>query len=254
MGSLERSVQDDILVLTLNRPQAHNALDRDVVSELLDTVEELAQPTNVRALVLTGAGSDSFSAGADMRFMSGLEETELQRFLARVRRVFRLLASLPIPTLAAVNGHAHGGGAELACCCDLRVGSAMATFCFPGVRYGMAVGSWHLATVVGLPKAKELLFTGMEIDSEEALRLGLLNRVSTSAGPLEESLELAREIAAHPPATVSAIKGLLDQGVGTPLMQRFYRELYSNRERSVGSSAQTAFQEWTDARGGDEEG
>lgn len=231
----------EIVLATLDRPHVHNAIDLELTESFLELLADLRADDEARVLLLTGKGDTAFSAGADMRFMADLPSADLGRFLARVRRLFKTLAEHPLPTIALINGHAHGGGAEIACCCDLRVGCERTSFRFPGVTYGMAVGSWHLATVVGLPKAKELLFTGRHLDAEACLEVGLLNQLTDSQTLEEVGLALAAEIAQNPTDAVRAIKALLDQGVGTPLVQRFYRELYSNRERGAGATAQRAF-------------
>ncbi|MEM9408288.1 MAG: enoyl-CoA hydratase/isomerase family protein [Acidobacteriota bacterium] len=232
----------EIVLATLDRPHRHNALDLDLVESFLELLEELRTDPDARVLLITGRGDRAFSAGADMRFMADLDPKELARFLARVRRLFKTLAGHRLPSIALINGHAHGGGAEIACCCDLRIGCERASFRFPGVMYGMAVGSWHLATLVGLPKAKELLLTGRDLGAQASLDVGLLNQLTSSESLEEVGRATAAEIAAHPPDAVQAIKALLDQGIGTPLVQRFYRELYSNRERGAGATAQRAFQ------------
>ena len=243
--SLRIDHEDEIAILSLDRESVHNSLNLDLVERFIESVEELSNDPATRALLVTGTGQAAFSAGADMRFMGGLSEEDLGRFLARVRRLFRTLAATRVPTIALVNGYAHGGGAEIACCCDLRLGCEATSFRFPGVVYGMAVGSWHLAAVVGLPKAKELMFTGCEVDAETSLEIGLLNQLVPSGELQEFGFEMARQISRNPPEAVSAIKRLLDQGVGTPLQQRFYRELYSNRERNAGRTAQAAFRKYS---------
>ena len=241
----------EIVLATLDRPHVHNALDLDLVENFLELLAELRTDDEAKVLLITGSGDKAFSAGADMRFMADLEDAQLGRFLARVRRLFKTLAEHPMPTIALINGHAHGGGAELACCCDLRIGCENSSFRFPGVVYGLAVGSWHLATVIGLPKAKELLFTGRHLDADGCYEVGLLNQLTDAETLKEAGLGMAQEIAKNPPDAVRAIKALLDQGIGTPLIQRFYRELYSNRERGAGATAQRAFKSFATGRSTD---
>ena len=236
---LERS--GDSAIVRLVRPEKHNVLNHDLVRQATAVLQETAKDRDVAVVVVTGAGERAFCAGADIRFMLDEEPTKVKRFLQDTRKLFRTLADLPQPTIAAVNGHAHGGGAELACACDLRVGCDKTTFCFPGVRYGMAVGTWHLPSIVGLPRAKELLYTAATVESDEAYRMGLLNRVTEQNQLLDASLELAGAIAEHPTEAVRSIKTLLDRTVGAPLIQRFYRELYSNQDRGVASGVAERF-------------
>jgi enoyl-CoA hydratase/carnithine racemase len=229
-------LRDDVFWITLSRPERRNALDHDLVLEARALLEDVRTHRQVKVVVVTGASEEAFSAGADLKLMAGLERDELHRFLVDCRKLFRAVAETPQPTIAALNGHTHGGGAEIACACDLRVGCERTTFRFPGVSYGMAVGTWHLPLLVGLPKAKELLLTANVVAAEEALRIGLLNRLVPSGSLVEETQRLALEIARHPDDAVRATKALLDRAAGPPLLQRFYRELYSNLDRGSEST------------------
>jgi enoyl-CoA hydratase/carnithine racemase len=224
-------LHDGVLWLTLSRPEVRNALDLDLVLETCGLLESVRSRRDVRVVVLTGASEEAFCAGADLKLMAGLDEAGLHRFLADCRKLFRTVAETPQPTIAALNGPTHGGGAEIACACDLRVGCERTTFRFPGVTYGMAVGTWHLPLLVGLPKAKELLLTADVVEAEEALHIGLLNRLVPGARLVAETQRLALDIARHPDEAVRATKSLLDRAAGPPLLQRFYRELYSNLDR-----------------------
>ena len=218
--AVERSGR--VLVATLSRPDALNALDEALVDALLEVLDDAQD--DVGALVLTGARERAFCAGADLRRMTALEGEPLARFLAATARLLRTLAELEIATIAAVNGHAHGAGAEIACACDLRVGCPGATFRFPGIRYGMAVGAWHLAGLVGLGKAKELLLTAQTVEAEEALRIGLLQRLVPRDRLHAEAVTLAETIAAHPRDAVAAVKALLADGFGGSIAERMQRE------------------------------
>lgn len=235
-----------IAMVMLCRPEVHNALDHDMIRALTSCLEELSRDTSVRVIVLCGAGEEAFCAGADMKQLAESSDDDLRNILADTRRLFRILANLSLPTIAAVHGLAHGGGAEIACACDLRLGGPRSTFRFPGVAYGMAVGTWHLPTVVGLPRAKELLFTASEIDAEEALRIGLINHLVADGDVLVRACAIGEEIAAHSPEVVSSIKALLNGGVGAPLQQRFFRELYSNQERKVNDRVRVHFRRFVE--------
>ncbi len=246
MSVVRIETRESSTLLTLDRPQVHNVLDQELIHELREALEGVARDEDCRVLVLTGAGDEAFCAGADLKHMSGLTEPKLHEFLAETRALFRTLAEIRMPTICAVNGHAHGGGAELACICDLRVGCESTTFRFPGLTYGMAVGTWHLPTVVGLPKAKELLFTAMQVDATESLRIGLLNRLVEAPRLLEESFALAAQISVHPKDSVETVKNLVDRTVGAPLQQRFFREIYSNRELGATGIARDLFRKYLD--------
>ena len=224
-------LRDGVLWLTLSRPEVRNALDHELVLEARAHLEAARNRRDVRVVVLTGASAEAFSAGADLELMARLDAPALHGFLVDCRKLFRAVAEMAQPTIAALNGHTHGGGAEIACACDLRVGCERTTFRFPGVSYGMAVGTWHLPLLVGLPKAKELLLTAATVSAPEALAIGLLNRLVPAERLHEETQSLAHDIARHPDDAVRATKSLLDRSIGPPMLQRFYRELYSNLDR-----------------------
>jgi enoyl-CoA hydratase/carnithine racemase len=230
-----------IALLCLDRPAKHNALNTELVTQLRRELAEIRERADLGAVVLTGTGSQAFCAGADIHEMTQADPEHLTHFLRSTRQLFLELAGFPLPTIAAVNGHAHGGGAELACACDLRIGCEATTFRFPGVVYGMAVSTWQLPQIVGIPRAKELLYTGNTVAAEEALRIGLLNRQVKSEDLARTARELAKQIASHPRQAVQAIKSLVDREVGAPLTQRFYRELYSNQDRGVASGSAARF-------------
>ena len=263
MADIQLEREDGYAVLTLQRPDKHNALNQALLSKLIDVLEALpdrpgsddgtrsiepqgidsqasnnageSQATAPDVLIITGSGSEAFCAGADLKVMAEMPKEALHRFLVDTRRLFRALAELEIPTIAAVNGHAHGAGAEIASICDFRIGCPQTTFRFPGLAYGMAVGTWHLPSVVGLPKAKELLLTTDRVDAEEAMRIGLLNHLVPAAHLLDRARAMAGRITCHPQDQVRGVKSLLNRSVGAPLQQRFYRELYSNLEwRGIG--------------------
>ncbi len=237
-----------VVRIRVDREAKLNVLDQELVDGLQRALDELSACDEVGALVLTGAGERAFCAGADIHHMVGADEEDLTRFLRSTRRLFRKLAGFPLPTIAAVNGHAHGGGAELACACDLRVGCEATTFRFPGVVYGMAVSTWQLPQIVGVPRAKELLFTAAQVSAAEAERIGLLNRLVASDELQATALAVARQIAEHPAAAVRAVKTLVDRNVGAPMTQRFYRELYSNQDRGVAAGSADRFAPFLDKK------
>jgi enoyl-CoA hydratase/carnithine racemase len=228
MSSLSIQRFGSVLVLTLRRPDVLNALDETLVGAVLAVLDD--PPKDVGALVLSGEGDRAFCAGADLRRMAQLEEEPLAAFLQSTSRLFRTLAELPLATIAALNGHAHGAGAEIACACDLRLGCAETTFCFPGVRYGLAVGTWHLAGLVGIGRAKDLLLTGRIVEAEEAARIGLLQRVGPRERLLEDSVALGASIAERPPDAVASIKRLLGEGFDGSVAERMERETAGKRD------------------------
>ena len=208
-----------VATLTLNRPAARNALDRRTAAELVRALETLADREELRAVVVTGAGERAFSAGADLVERRSLTPAERTAHTAAINAAADALAALPIPTIAAVRGYALAGGAELAIACDLRVAATDAVFGFPEVRIGIfpgAGGVVRLPRLIGLGAARDLLLTGRRIDAEEALRIGLADRLVEPAEMLSAARALAAEIAANAPLAVRAVKRALAESAGLP--------------------------------------
>ncbi|MEN3341819.1 MAG: enoyl-CoA hydratase [Actinomycetota bacterium] len=204
-----------VAVLTIDRPDALNALDVATLSELRDRLTELADDTGVRALVLTGAGDKAFVAGADIKYMSGLDPEQAKAWGALGHDAGRLLETMPKATIAAVNGFALGGGCELALACDLRYASSRAKLGQPEINLGIVPGwggTQRLPRVCGIGVAKELIFSGRTVAAEEALRIGLVNAIADPV--LERALAVAHELAAKSPAALSLAKRLCNLALG----------------------------------------
>lgn len=202
-------------IITINRPKALNALNSEVLKELEATIDGINLETT-RAIVLTGAGSKSFVAGADIAEMSTLTKAEGEAFGERGNRVFRKIETLPIPVIAAVNGFALGGGCEIAMSCDIRLCADTALFGQPEVGLGITPGfggTQRLARLVPVGKAKEMIYGAINIKADEAYRIGLVNAVY----PLEELLpaakKLAAKIAKNAPIAVRACKEAINKGL-----------------------------------------
>jgi enoyl-CoA hydratase len=204
-----------VAVVTVDRPDALNALDVPTLTELRDRLRELAEDAEVRVVVLTGAGEKAFVAGADIKYMSGLGVDEAKEWGALGHEAGRLLETMPKPTIAAVNGFALGGGCELALACDIRYGSSAAKLGQPEVNLGIIPGwggTQRLARVCGLGVAKELIFTGRIVDADEALRIGLLNGVHDPV--LEQAREAATLLASKGPIPLRLMKELANRALG----------------------------------------
>ncbi len=216
-------------VVRLNRPEKHNALNARLSHELIAALDELEADDALNVIVLTGAGEKAFCAGADMAEAVGPDSSgnasdggapgPPAEAVARVLRTRK-------PIIAAVNGYAYGGGAVLAINCDIRIASENARFRFVGASYGLVVGAFQLPRIVGTPLAKELIFTARTVDAQEALRIGLANRVV----PLEELegtvAEMAQAIASHSRAAVMASKEVID--IATSNREALRREVEAN--------------------------
>ena len=207
--SVEVSREGAVAVVTVNRPEALNALDLATVTALRDRLRELAADATVRAVVLTGAGEKAFIAGADIKYMSTLTVLGARAGGALGHECATLLETMPKPTVAAVNGFALGGGCEMALGCDIRYASARAKLGQPEINLGILPGwggTQRLARVVGLGAAKELILSGRLIDAEEALRIGLVTAVFAPEELLGKALELAQQLAAKSPAAMAFAK------------------------------------------------
>jgi enoyl-CoA hydratase len=204
-----------VAVVTVDRQEAMNALDVETLTELRDRLRELADDDGVRVVVLTGAGERAFVAGADIKYMSGLEVDDAKRWGALGHEAGRLLETMPKPTIAAVNGFALGGGCELALACDIRYASSTAKLGQPEVNLGIIPGwggTQRLARVCGLGLAKELIFTGRIVDAGEALRIGLLNGVHDPV--LDKARETAALLATKSPVALRVMKELANRSLG----------------------------------------
>jgi enoyl-CoA hydratase len=199
-----------IAVATINRPKALNALNSQVLEDIDQLVEQVKADDEIRALVITGSGEKAFVAGADIGEMSTLTKAEGEAFGKKGNDVFRKLETLPIPTIAAVNGFALGGGCELSMSCDTAVfGQPEAGL---GITPGFG-GTQRLARLVGMGMAKQLIYTAKNIKADEALRIGLVNAVY----PLEELMpaaeKMAETIAKNAPIAVRACKKAINDGM-----------------------------------------
>jgi enoyl-CoA hydratase len=215
-------VKDGIAVVTMNRPKALNALNGRTIAELDACLSAVGQDAAVRALVVTGAGDKAFVAGADISEMSGLTAEQGRAFAAAGQRAFARLEALPIPTIAAVNGFALGGGGELALACDLVYASEKAKFGQPEVNLGLLPawgGTQRLFRRVGPMRALEIVLTGDLVDAVRAKEMGLCLEVLPPDKLLEHAMAKARLIASRGPLAVAAAKRVLRAGADVGLAQ-----------------------------------
>lgn len=202
-------------VITINRPKALNALNTEVL-KLLNKVMDDVDIEKTRALILTGNGLKSFVAGADISEMSLLTKVDGENFGKIGNDVFRKIETFPIPVIAAVNGFALGGGCELSLSCDIRICSENALFGQPEASLGITPGfggTQRLARVIGVGKAKEMIYTASNIKAEEAYRIGLVNKVCSAEDLLEEAKKIAKKIAKNAPIAVRACKKSINEGI-----------------------------------------
>jgi len=215
MGFVNYEVKGMTGIITINRPEALNALNSAVLDDLsavLDSVDQEA----VRAIVITGAGDKSFVAGADIGEMSTLTKAEGEAFGKKGNDVFRKIETFPIPVIAAINGYALGGGCELSMSCDIRICSDNAMFGQPEVGLGITPGfggTQRLARLVGMGMAKQMIYTARNIKADEAFRIGLVNAVYTQEELLPAAEKMAGQIAMNAPIAVRACKKAVNDGL-----------------------------------------
>lgn len=212
-------------IVTIDRPEARNALNRQTLLELRDAMRELAADDAVPSIVLTGAGEKAFVAGADV--LSLKDRTMLQTLANENQIVLSEIAEIQKPTIAAINGFALGGGCELALACDIRIASENARLGFPELGLGFmpgAGGTQRLAKVVGTSRAKELIFTGDILRAEEALRIGLVGKVVPLAELLPAALEICGKIAKKAPWAVRMAKMVIDKSNDVDLQTGLFIE------------------------------
>lgn len=215
MKYIQVSEETGIAIVTINRTEVLNALSSSVLEELGVVVDELAADGSIRVVILTGAGR-SFVAGADIAEMSGLTPDEGRDWGRLGASVFRKLELMEKPVIAAVNGFALGGGCELAMACDIRIASDKAKFGQPETGLGITPGfsgTQRMARIIGPAKAKELIFTAEVIKAEEALRIGLVNKVVPAESLMEEAMTMAKTIASKAPIAVKYAKEAINRGL-----------------------------------------
>ena len=211
--------KDNIALVTIDRPEALNALNSTVIAELEQVVTELENDGTVRAMILTGEGR-SFVAGADIGEQYPLDLDGGRRWGQRGSALFRRMEKLEFPTIAAVNGFALGGGCELAMSCDIILASEKAKFGQPEVGLGITPGfsgTQRLPRRVGVAKAKELIFSGRTVKADEAERIGLVNAVYAPEALLDGAMEMARSFAKNAPIAVKYAKACIDRGMQTDI-------------------------------------
>jgi enoyl-CoA hydratase len=231
-----------VAIVTLDRPEAMNALNVETLSALRDELRRLAD--DVRVVVLTGAGDRAFAAGADIKYMRGLDVAAAKEWGALGHETTGLLETMPRPTIAAINGFALGGGCELALACDVRYASPKAKLGQPEINLGIIPGwggTQRLARVCGIGVAKELILTGRTVDAEEALRIGLVNAVHDPV--LDKALETAQLLASKSPIALAAAKATINRALAGDALGNLaaeaddFGELFSSADAKEGLAA-----------------
>lgn len=208
--------EGNLAIVTIDRPKALNALNSETLADLDIVITDLENDSNIYCVILTGSGEKAFVAGADIAEMKDLNEEQGREFGILGNKVFRRLENLDKPVIAAISGFALGGGCELAMSCDIRIASEKAKFGQPEAGLGITPGfggTQRLPRIVGIGKAKELIYTGAIVKADEALRIGLVNKVVTLETLIEEAKAMANSIIANAPIAVKLCKDAINRGM-----------------------------------------
>ncbi len=213
-------VDNQIATILFNRPKALNALNNALFDELDIALDEIKGNTDIKVLVLTGAGNKAFVAGADIVELSKMNPLEGKSFSRKGQKVFSKIEDLPIPAIAAVNGFALGGGLEAALGCDFIYASENALFGLPEINLGLIPGfggTQRLARLVGVNQAKEMVFTGKNLNAQQALEIGIVNKVCSPDVLMTEVMKTAEKIASKGKVALRSAKEVIHNGLNTDL-------------------------------------
>ncbi len=212
--------KDQTAILTLNRPEVMNSFNFAMLRGLQEKIDALRFDPDIRVVIITGAGDKAFCAGADLKERATLSDIQVKEFIFTIRNLFTAVEYLPKPVIAAVNGVALGGGTELALACDIRMAASSATMGLTETRLAIipgAGGTQRLPRLVGRGKAKELIFTGRRVGADEALQIGLVNKVVAPEKLMEACLEMAAMICETGPIAIQQAKYAINYGLETDL-------------------------------------
>ncbi len=253
MGFVDYEEDGYVGIMTINRPQALNALNKDVLKDI-EAAFDAVDLSRIRTIILTGAGEKSFVAGADIAAMSTMTKAEGEAFGKFGNDIFRKIETFPIPVIAAVNGFALGGGNELAMSCDIRICSDNAMFGQPEVGLGITPGfggTQRLARLIGVGKAKEMVYGARNIKADEAYRLGLVNAVYTQEELMPAAKKLAAGIAKNAPIAVRNSKKAMNEGLQVDMDQaivieeKVFGDCFETEDQKEGMTAFSRNGKWT---------
>ncbi|WP_163972166.1 enoyl-CoA hydratase [Oceanobacillus halotolerans] len=211
---------DHIAIITINRPNAANALSRSVIDEFNNCIHQLNQEEDVRCVIITGAGEKAFCAGADLKERKGMSETEVMESVRSISRIATSIERITVPVIAAINGAAYGGGLELALACDLRIASRQSKMGLTETSLAIipgAGGTQRLSRLIGLGQAKRLIYTAKPVTAEEAFKIGLVEELTEPKQLIEHAMKLAHAISKNGPIAVKQAKKAINQGFQTDI-------------------------------------
>lgn len=220
MENIITNIENKVCTITLNREKSMNSINTKLLDELIETFDSIRFNDDVRVVVITGSGEKAFCAGADLKERITLSEKEVKQFIYKIRTGFNMIANFPKPVIAAVNGIALGGGTELALASDIRIASYNAKMGLTETKLAIipgAGGTQRLPRLIGYGKAKELIFTGRSVDANEALEIGLVNKVCPLEDLLRECYDMAALICDNGPIAVEQAKKSINKGSETDI-------------------------------------
>lgn len=236
---------DGLAVITIDNPPL-NAVNAGVMTDLYEAIEHIERSNEIQAVIITGAGNKAFVAGADITEFPTLDDKSGKALVSKGQKVFNKLENVKVPVICAINGYALGGGCELALVCDIRIAESNAKFGLPEVGLGIIPGyggTQRLSRLVGLGKAKELIFTGEIISAKEAHQIGLVEMVVPEGEGMEKARKLAQKIMAKGPLAISKAKYAISEGFkcsleeGLELEANLFAELCNTEDKSEGAVA-----------------
>lgn len=226
-NTLILTLEGPVCTLTLNRPEAMNALNNELITELNKAIDIIARNEQIRVLIITG-NEKVFAAGGDIKAMWKCDPLQAREYVTPIHTAFNKIAALPKPTIAAISGFTLGGGVELTLTCDFRIAADNAKFGFPEINLGIfpaAGGSQRLPRLIGIIKTKELMFTGDTIDANTALSIGLVNKVVPQKDLFEHVNKLANKLSTKPPIALKMLKESIHAGLDTDIESGILIEL-----------------------------
>ena len=230
-------------IVTVNRPETLNAMNKDVVIEFISKIEGLLSEGDIRVIIITGSGEKAFIAGADIKLMQKMNKSEAYEFANLGHKLANTIENSDKPVIAAVNGFALGGGSEIALACHIRVASDNAVFAQPEVKIGLLPGwggTQRLPRIIGKGLANELIITGRNVDAQEALEIGLVNRVVSKEELINTCVDIAQLIIKNSPNAISESIKLINLSSGTELNKGLskeaeeFSELFETEETTEG--------------------
>lgn len=240
---------DRVAIITLNRPEVLNALNVGLARELDRAITDIEGDEDLGAIIITGTGERAFSAGADIHENRELADDERDRITAERAEYAWHLATATKPIIGAINGLCYGGGTVMATSMDFLIGCDQSSFRFLAVNYGQMNATWSLPMLVGINRAKELLYSGREVFADEAYHIGLINHLVPREQLMDKAVEVAAGIAKNRIEGVANIKQILREHAGLPLEEQYRNEIDARQGRFKGLSVQEGFKDFLERKG-----